>query len=138
MSDFNKYLTLWPVSLAYVGEGFLSHVAPPKHVKSEASAKAAPLASLHVQCGAESLLLAGCSSAEPVSSSALRGTKLVKFFVSRSVFGVFLWPCADKTVFIGVAALDNGESLPYKLVRNRNQSNFAGLPIRSQPSVWYQ
>lgn len=111
--------------------GFLSHVAPPKHAESGASITAAPPASLYVQCGAESLLLAGCSSAEPVSSSALQGTKLIKCLSLCHSFFASLWLGTDKTILVFYTGFNNGESLSEEFIRHSDDCEFprfAALP----------
>ena len=135
--DFNILLTFAMLVDGSLWKGFLSHEAPPKQARGGAFAKAAPPASLLVQFGAESLLLAGCSSAEPVSSSALQEAKLIKspgLFHIRTVPGRFL---ADESILIGDTAFDNGESLPEKFICNGDHSEFPGFPSLSESRVGF-
>ncbi len=120
--DFNILLTFAVLVDGSRGKVFFIHEAPPKQAKGGVSAKAAPLAPLFVQCGAESVLLAGCSSAEPVSSSALQEAKLIK---STGLYHILSVPdcfLADESILIGHTAFDDGESLSEKFVGNGDHS----------------
>lgn len=135
--DFNILLTFAMLVDGSLWKGFLSHEAPPKQAKGGASAKGAPPAPLFVQCGAESLLLTGCSSAEPVSSSALRKAKLIKspglchrLTVSRRFF-------ADESILIGLTAFDDGESLSEKFVGDGDHGEFSGFPALPESRIGF-
>ncbi len=133
--EFNRLLTFAVLVNGCRWEGFLSHEAPPKQARGGASTKAAPPAPLFVQCGAESLLLAGYPSAEPVSSSALRKAKLIKrpgLCHRRTVPDRFF---TDESILIGHTAFDDGESLSEKFVGNGDHSKFSGFPSLSESRV---
>lgn len=106
------------------GKVFLAMRRHTKQAKGGASSKAAPPASLLVQCGAESLLLAGCSSAEPASSSALQEAKLIKSPGLCHRRTVPDWFFADESILIGNTAFDDSESLSEKLVCNGDHDEF--------------
>lgn len=134
---FNILLTFAVFVDGSRGKGFLSHEAPPKQAKGGALAKTAPPAPLLVQCGAESLLLAGCSSAEPVSSWALQEAKLIKspgLCHRRTIPG---WFFADESILIGHTAFDDGESLSEKFVGNGDHGEFSGFPSLSESRVGF-
>lgn len=133
--DFNILLTFAVFVDGSRWKGFLSHEAPPKQTKGGASVKGAPPASLLVQCGAESLLLAGCSSAEPVSSSALQKAKLIKsseLCHRLMASGRFF---TDESILIWHTAFDDGESLSEKFVGNGDHGEFPGFPPFSESRI---
>lgn len=127
--DINIILTLQPYQPSFCGKGFLSHGEPPKNAESRVEVTL--LASLLFQCGSGNLLLAGCSSAEPVSSWAPRSAKLMQILELCSIY----WIIADEAVLVFDSAFDNGECLPEEFVGNGDNRNFSRFTSGSQSFV---
>lgn len=128
-SGINIILTFGVCQPSFLEKGFLSHKEPPKNAESRALKTL--LASLNFQCGSGNLLLAGCSSAEPVSSSAPQGAKLMQILELCSVY----WIMADEAVFVFGPTFDNGKRLSEKFVGDSHNSHFPGLASGSQSFV---
>lgn len=128
-SGINITLTFGVCQPSFLKKGFLSHKEPPKNAESRALKTL--LASLNFQCGSGNLLLAGCSSAEPVSSSAPQGAKLMQILDLCPVY----WIMTDEAVLVFHSAFYNGKRLSEKLVGNGDNRHFSRFASGSQSFV---
>lgn len=125
----NIILTLLDCLPSFCGKGFLSHKEPPKNAESRVVGTL--LASLYFKCGSGNLLLAGCSSAEPVSSSAPQSAKLTLIFELRFLHWIF----TDESVLVFYTVFYNGKSLSEEFVGDCDNSYLPGLSPGSESLI---